>query len=373
MSNAPHILLLSSWYPTKEQPFLGNFVERHAALLAKRYRVTVIQTEGRPNQQQSAIERTETQNFIEIRAFFPIGNPVQNKIRRMRAFNKALAEIGTADLIIGHVLLSHGWMFLRAKKQFKCPLIWVEHGSYFRRDIQREWSFYERTLLRKVSGNAAKIVAVSETLKSDLQSKIPSAQIDVIGNHVDASLFTYVPKKPSETTQFLHVSTLDPAAKNPKGLLDAFKRLSESTQAFQLTIVSDGDIDTWSSYAKELGIEAFVRFVGPLSWSELPSYYHQADAFVLNSDYETFSIVLAEALCTGTHIISTRVGIVSELPPECVSLVEKNNPESLSSALLAFVEGRTTVTSEALLTAGENYQTENILNRWNHLISSILD
>ena len=37
-----HILILSSWYPSEEHPFLGNFVERQAELLGSKYKVTVI-------------------------------------------------------------------------------------------------------------------------------------------------------------------------------------------------------------------------------------------------------------------------------------------------------------------------------------------
>ena len=40
--NDKHILILSSWLPSKKHPFLGNFVIRQAELLAKNYRVTII-------------------------------------------------------------------------------------------------------------------------------------------------------------------------------------------------------------------------------------------------------------------------------------------------------------------------------------------
>jgi glycosyltransferase involved in cell wall biosynthesis len=77
-----------------------------------------------------------------------------------------------------------------------------------------------------------------------------------------------------------------------------------------------------------------VRFVAPQKWEKLPAFYHEADAFILNSVYETFSIVLAEAWATGTPTISTPVGIAYNAPSYLGLNVEPNNTRSLAAALI---------------------------------------
>ena len=120
-------------------------------------------------------------------------------------------------------------------------------------------------------------------------------------------------------------------------MFDAMQLLSETTSEFLFTIVSDEPTQEWESYVTKLGIAENVRFIAPQKWEQLPTFYHEADAFILNSVYETFSIVLAEAWATGTPTISTSVGIAFDAPDFLGLHVEINNTESLAAALLTFI------------------------------------
>ncbi|GAB5417732.1 MAG: glycosyltransferase [Crocinitomicaceae bacterium] len=325
-NQAPHILILSSWYPSEKNPFLGNFVERNAQLLGSKFRVTVINTQCVDGISKNEISTTQKGNITEITAAYPNGSTLSRFGDRSRVFSEALNQLEDIDLIIGHVLLPHGWLFLRALRVLKSPFIWVEHGSYFRRDKKRRWLPRERLLRRRVTAGANAIVAVSETLKKDLERTIRSENIEVIGNHIDETIFNYKAKENTGTTHFLHVSTLDVNTKNPTGIFDACRLLKDKNLPFEMTIISEGDTSEWMSYAIELGIENEISFFEAKRWNEMSEFYHRANAFVLNSEYETFSIVLAEALATGTPIISTKVGIANELPESVIIGVEKTIP-----------------------------------------------
>jgi len=367
---APHILVLSSWYPSKKHPFLGNFVRRHAQLLGSKYRVTVINLECSNDTLVNSIAELQDETITEIKAQYPNGSKLSRFGNRARVFNEALTRIETVDLIIGHVLLPHGWMFSSASKKLNAPWIWVEHGSYFRSDIPKRWSPRERLLRRSAISKSAAIVAVSETLKSDMRQVIPNAEIHVIGNHIDAALFTAQPKPKNEPKHFLHVSTLDVNTKNPKGIIDACKLLKDAALPFKMTLVSDEDHSALKTYADGLNLSQEVDFVGPTSWQEMPEFYHNADAFILNSDYETFSIVLAEALSTGTPVISTQVGIANELSEEVFIAVEKQNPSSLKSAMETIIEGKQQWNAQTIAQTGSRYHSETILKHWTDLIAS---
>ena len=65
--------------------------------------------------------------------------------------------------------------------------------------------------------------------------------------------------------------------------------------------------------ADELGVRERINFVGAKYGKELLDYYHTADVFVYTSLYENFGQTLLEAAAAGLPIISTLVGIASEI------------------------------------------------------------
>lgn len=369
-NQAPHILILSSWYPSEKHPFLGNFVERQAQLLGTKYRITVINTICSDAISKNELATSQKGNITEITATYPNGSTLSRFGDRSRVFSEALKQLTDIDLIIGHVILPHGWLFLRALRALRSPFIWVEHGSYFRTDKKRRWWARERLLRRRVVAGSKAIVAVSETLKKDMERLIHGKDIQVIGNHVDEVLFTHQTKEDTAVKRFLHVSTLDKNTKNPIGIIDACALLKEQNLPFEMTIVSDEDHTELKKYAIELGLENTVSFIGPRDWNEMPKFYHDADAFVLNSEYETFSIVLAEALSTGTPVVSTGVGIANELSDEALIRVEKDNPASLMEGMSQIISKERTFHSEHIAELAKKYHSKAILNQWSDLIES---
>lgn len=365
---APHILIVSSWYPNEKNPFLGNFVRRHAQLLSGKYRISVINLICCEDSENNNVTVIQDGNIKEIQARYPEGSRISRFGNRSRVYSEALKELQDVDLIIGHVLLPHGWMFLHALRVLKCPLIWVEHGSYFRRDKRRRWTPRERLIRRSMVLRADEIVAVSDKLRTDMLRYISSDNIQVIGNHVDETMFTFKEKTESDITRFLHISTLDRNTKNPVGIVDACKLLKDEGKAFHLTIVSDEDASEWTQYSKEREVDDVITFVGPQEWEDVPQYYHQADAFVLNSDYETFSIVLAEALSTGTPIVTTEVGIAPEIPDSMKVSVKTKDPESLKDGMKETIDGRQ-FDGKAIAEFGKNYHSKTILSAWDQIIS----
>lgn len=75
------------------------------------------------------------------------------------------------------------------------------------------------------------------------------------------------------------------------------------------------------------------------NWSDdLASYYKTADLFLLTSNYEGYGLTLVEAAAAGSKIISSDVGIASEiLEPE--NIFEPENIKQLEEKLLAAIRG----------------------------------
>jgi len=94
-------------------------------------------------------------------------------------------------------------------------------------------------------------------------------------------------------------------------LLEAVARLKQLP--LQLLIVGgDGpaapDILHLKRLANRLGITPRVRFVGSIPQAELPTFYSAADLLVVPSRYESFGMVVLEALACGTPVLATPVG-----------------------------------------------------------------
>jgi glycosyltransferase involved in cell wall biosynthesis len=113
----------------------------------------------------------------------------------------------------------------------------------------------------------------------------------------------------------LHVSCFDERAKNVKGLLRAAKMLSEKRQDWRLVLVGTGvDYEEVRAYADTLAIpDGLLRWTGELTPREVADEMQRADALVLSSRYETYGVVLAEAVAAGLPILSTPVGIAEEV------------------------------------------------------------
>lgn len=310
MSGQKHILVLSSWYPTKDAPFMGNFVQRQAKLIADIHQVTVLHVYPDEAIHSIEIEEKIEGNFREIIIYFPNGNnKFQRFINKRRAFRQGLEKINGITHIHGHVILNNGGLFVLAKKHFKCPLIITEHASYYRPKTLKKWSFRKKSIFRKTLNAADQLIAVSDVLKADMEKKVKNKFIKVIPNHIDHSLFKLGKTKANSFT-FIHISTLA-EIKNPKGIIDAYEIYQQNGGQGILEIISDGDYSNAASYASSKSLKN-IEFFGPKSWSEVAEHLSQAHVFILNSSYETFSIVIAEAWSCGIPIISTPVGIAKD-------------------------------------------------------------
>ena len=65
------------------------------------------------------------------------------------------------------------------------------------------------------------------------------------------------------------------------------------------------------AYAGELALSAKVHFLG--SQGNVYPYLHDADIFLLPSDYEGMPMTIIEAMGTGLPIVATRVGGVPDM------------------------------------------------------------
>jgi len=359
-----HILVMSSWYPSRIDPHVGNFVQRFATLLANDYQVSVIHTVADKNCSTINVSDTTIAGVRTVLIYYP---KKQLKIGRWLQRRKALATglrlIEDVDLVFGHVLLPQGLQFIGAKNYYNCPLVVLEHGSYFRKEKRKSFTKIQRTILKRTSRNIQQLLAVSPRLREDITAVFPTTQIDIVPNFIDTNLFHPKVKHTASFSKFLHVSTLDEQTKNPGVLFEGFYNALQINPTLQLTVLSDQATVLWENWVKTRGIAAHVRFLGPCTWEEIANEMQQHDALIATSRYESFGIVFAEAWSSGLPVFTTSVGIATDLPDFLGRNIPQNDPAALSQLLLSFAAKECVFDSEEISAYAQQYDAKKVLDQ----------
>ena len=360
-----HILIMSSWFPTRVDPYAGNFVERFAHLLSDTYEVTVLHTMGDKNCSSIEVDDQQLDNLRIIRIYHHISkNRFIHWWLQRKALRKGLLMLDHIDLIFAHVFLPRAMQFARVQRYFHVPLIVMEHGSYYRKKLLKSFISLHQQVIKRGSRHTSEIVAVSNVLRTDMKPLFPTTKIQVIPNFVDEDIFSLRNTNPTKRNKFIHISTLDKNTKNPSFLFDGFlNAYLESGKKISLTVVSDQNTDEWERWAKLNSCSDAITFTGPCEWEEISRLLKEHDALILTSEYETFSIVIAEAWLTGTPVISTAVGIAANMTDSLGIKIEHNNIADLKHAILDMMNGKFQFDPDFLRSFGMQFSKDSVKNQ----------
>jgi glycosyltransferase involved in cell wall biosynthesis len=224
------------------------------------------------------------------------------------------------DVAYAHFLLPTG---LIAALAGRAPLVVTAHG----RDVRNiGWFPGIGAATRLVVRRAATVIAVSDYLRRELETKIPDARgkTDVVDSGVDLERFTVRPA-PDDGPRFLCIASLI-RRKNVLRLADAFARVANGT----LTFVGDGPLRT------DLEGRPDVVLTGRLEYDRVPEQIASAHVVCQPSLIEPFGQAVLEAMACGRTVVATRIGGPPEfVPPEAGVLVDPADEDALAEALQA--------------------------------------
>ena len=225
-------------------------------------------------------------------------------------------------------------------------------------------SSIQRTIIKRVSREINHLIAVSEVLRDDMKSLFPTTKIEVIPNPVDSNCFKQKLNLNASANRFIHVSTLDAATKNPQLLFDGFREAIQKHQLkIHLTVVSDQPTVEWQNWVNEHELSHCVEFVGPSDWHRIGELMRESDVLIQTSTYETFSIVLAEAWLTGIPVITTSVGIGTNLSSEFGIQIPQNDSVALGNAIAELAADSSRFDSNVLRAKGLEYRNEQVFQQ----------
>ncbi|HUV60021.1 MAG TPA: glycosyltransferase [Desulfatiglandales bacterium] len=230
----------------------------------------------------------------------------------LNLFERYINEQDMPDIIHAHNCLPAGVAALKIKEKYGIPYLITEHSSAYARDMI---SVRQAVLIREVLKNAAIKTAVSTKLGGMLENLFgtDASPIYPIFNILDNRFekkgnILRATKKDRDIFTFLNIANLN-ANKNQSDLLEAFARVFRANGKVQLKIGGDGSLRRQlETQAKKLGLEGQIVFTGFLSRDRVLLEMRNCDVFVLSSIFETFGVVLIEALACGKPVIATKCG-----------------------------------------------------------------
>ena len=176
----------------------------------------------------------------------------------------------------------------------------------------------ERTCFR--ANSSATFVCVSEGVAEEVRAHYPelAGRVTTIHNGVDTERFAPGAHRPEARSlrvalgiaEELPVAVFVGSEWERKGLRPVIEAVSLAPE-WNLLVAGGGDQRRYQDLADSLGVGRAVHWLGVTS--EVQLLYELADAFVLPSSYETFSLVTYEAAASGLPLLGTPVSGVREL------------------------------------------------------------
>ena len=122
-------------------------------------------------------------------------------------------------------------------------------------------------------------------------------------------------------------------------LIASMKEVNECFKNARLVIVGDGPLEELCrELSSSYGLADSVIFKGRVSHLDLPKFYAAADVLVLPSFYESFSMVILEAMACGCPVVTTRnVQAVMTFGDEALGVVSAGDSDAIASSVKAIL------------------------------------
>ena len=229
---------------------------------------------------------------------------VQNRLRR-----------GDFDLVHSHERIFAADLF---------TLHGVPHRYWVHNIRQKSMSLYDRATAwveRKLvyEGGCSKFVAVSHLTREIFLREYPIDPKRVAVIHPGVNLSGYA-RKDKDGARHATRSALGAgdddlviifASMNfeIKGLDDIIHALAQLKGRFKLVVAGKGNVNKYENIAREAGVADHIIFTGIIDREKLTDLYLAGDLYMMLSKFDTFGMVVLEAMAAGLPvIISSHVG-----------------------------------------------------------------
>ncbi len=362
----PHVVVLSSLFPSKVQPNAGPFIRERMFRVGQRLPITVVApTPWFPFQKlirllkpsfRPGAPSAEKQGNVEVR--YPRFLCFPGILKRWDGFFMALAawrhlrqlkKQGKMDILDAHFGYPDGYAAVLLGRWFKLPVTITLRGTEVRHAQDKTLA----PLLTQALLGASRVFTVSESLRQvAIQLGISPDKVRVVGNGVDLKKFYKIDKKAARHE--LGIAEDAVVLISVGGLVErkGFHRVIECLPALRtiypklcyLIVGGPSQEGDWTENLKQqvqnLGLQECVRFLGIMPSEKLSVPLSASDLFALSTRNEGWANVFLEAMACGLPVVTTNVGGNQEVVsrPDLGTVVPFGEHDLLLNALQAALE-----------------------------------
>ena len=248
------ILLIASWYPSKENPIAGSFVQEQAHMLRDfGHHVTVIHpfmlgTFVNAMTKRSYNSFSEEDGIRVLRVGVAPPLPFFRAISYAYCFQHVRNAMKTHGLMVKEFTIIHshaafmgGYIAMKFTQYDGIPFLHTEHASALHFNPE-QYTSTDKRVLGKIYSNARNVLFVSRySLNSTLKNLrlTDSVRYTVLPNVIDNSFFEEPINRNSIPTNFLMVGDFLPV-KNHELLFQAWITVQDKYPTLNLTLIGDG-------------------------------------------------------------------------------------------------------------------------------------
>lgn len=329
------ILHIATWYPNKNNPKEALWVKRHVDSLNELCENEVWHIRCLENQNRFKLDIYEESGVKHVLFQTPIKTwiliEIISTILLITTGLKNRKLIANVDIINFHIAYPNLTFWRALKWLYRKPVIITEHWSAYHFNFGVKKQLPRIQAIFKVP---QKLIVVSKSLGEDICTFI-GRKIDyvVIPNVVDSKLFKFEKCSVVHNSFFMLSQWKEP--KKPLKVLKAFQGYLVENPDSTLYIGGYGELeDEILSYIKSNNLERYVFYLGKLNEVEIANLMNKTMCFIHLSEYETFSVVCAEALSCGCPVIASDVGGIKEFVNDSNGILI-NNSDMLFDAMEA--------------------------------------
>lgn len=363
--NKIRILHITPWYPAAGDASNGAFIAQHIRALEPFCEQVILHVDvAMPGQKLTS---SEDQNVLHLGKKVPLTSWRLVEWVFYRQLKKKLITMNAREHFTHvnfHIAYPAMMYFDRLEKFLPRKKIITEHWSAY------HFNFYTKKKpqrLARIFHHGIPLIVVSRSLATDIHAFAGrKLNAHIIPNIVDSSVYHFRNEKPGNTFEMF---ALWKFPKEPLKVLEAIKELRDEGKLIQLRIGGYGPY--WpaiETYVKENRLQDRVRLYGS-DTQVFANGLSTARAFIMPSQYETFSVVTAEAFCSGCPVIADHVGALPELLDDTNGVLRK--PETPWKEVLQSFDDRRYNRKEISRHAIEKFSPEVVGKKYSEVLSQI--